>query len=165
MSELIVFRKLPTVCVTSLRASLSQPLVMVTVSDAPLLAKAPSTFCALLTPSVANASTLLPDGVSFSLNSPTLFSALFDGVAPPSLSSSSGKLVGPSTPASLPERTANTFSLSTSSLYDPVFLGPSELTFLAKAPKMTGCCPSSPSKKNPKTVSPPTILELLPMLD
>ena len=80
MSELIVFRKLPTVCVTSLRASLSQPLVMVTVSDAPLFAKAPSTFCALLTPSVANASTLLPDGVSFSLNSPTLLSALFDGV-------------------------------------------------------------------------------------
>ena len=158
-----VFKKLPTVCVTSLRASFSQPLVIVTTSVAPRLAKAPSLFCALLTPSVASALTFLPDGVSFSLNWPTLVFAFCDGVAPPALSSSSGKLVGPSTPASLPERTLNTFSLDTSSLYCPVFLGPSELTFLAKAPNITGCCPSSPSKKKPNTVSPPTILELSPI--
>ena len=46
-----------------------------------------------------------------------------------------------------------------------LFLGPCGsvgLIDLAKAPKITGCCPSSPSKKNPKTVSPPSIMELEP---
>ena len=35
--------------------------------------------------------------------------------------------------------------------------GSDDFILLGKAPKITGCCASSPSKKKPKTVSPPSI--------